>query len=78
MRLIELREERELTQQTLANFLNIQQSTYSHYETEVRQPSIETLIKLAYFYDTSVDYILGITDAPTPYPRRWPKEYILP
>lgn len=78
MRLRDLREDREVNQQELAEILNIRQSTYSHYETGIRQPSIETLTKLAYFYDTSIDYIVGITDDPTPYPRRWSKEHILP
>lgn len=78
MRLRDLREDREVSQQELAELLNIRQSTYSHYETGIRQPSIETLIKLAYFYDTSLDYLVGITDDPKPYSRRWPKEYILP
>ncbi len=78
MRLRDLREDKEVSQQELADLLNIRQSAYSHYETGKRQPSIESLIKLAYFYDTSLDYLVGITDDPTPYPRRWPKEYFLP
>lgn len=78
MRLRDLREDRDLTQKELAAFLHIRQNTYSQYENGHRQPPNEVLIKLSYFYDTSVDYILGITDNPVPYPRRWPKEHFVP
>ena len=78
MRLRDLREDRDITQQELADYLNIHQSAYSHYEKGIRQPSIDTLIKLAYFYDTSIDYIVGITDDPKPYPRRWSADRFVP
>ena len=77
MRLRDLREDRDVRQKELALFLQIGQYTYSQYENGHRQPPIDVLIKLAYFYDTSVDYILGITDDPTPYPRRWPKDFVM-
>ena len=62
MRLKDLREDSDLTQQAVANFLNIKQSTYSQYENEKRQIPIEALIKLAGYYKVSTDYILGISD----------------
>ena len=62
MRLRDLREDSDLTQQVVADFLNIKQSTYSQYENEKRQIPIEALIKLAKFYKVSTDYILGISD----------------
>ena len=62
MRLRDLREDSDLTQQAVANFLNIKQSTYSQYENEKRQIPIEALIKLAGYYKVSTDYILGISD----------------
>ena len=62
MRLRDLREDSDLTQQAVADFLNIKQSTYSQYENEKRQIPIEALIKLAKFYKVSTDYILGISD----------------
>ena len=62
MRLKELREERHITQTTLANYLHIKQNTYSQYENGQRQLSIETLISLAEFYDVSIDYLLGLTE----------------
>lgn len=62
MKLRDLREDSDLTQQDVADFLNIKQSTYSQYENEKRQIPIEALIKLAGFYKVSTDYILGISN----------------
>ena len=58
-----------LTQQAVADYLHIRQNTYSQYETAQRQVSIEMLIALSDFYDVSVDYLLGLTDEETRYPR---------
>ena len=69
MRLKDLREDGDLTQTQIAQYLNIKQNTYSQYEREQRQIPTDALIKLAYFYKTSVDYLLGITDESKPYPR---------
>ena len=69
MRIKDLREDRDLTQKELAEYLHIKQNTYSQYETGQRQISLETLIALAYYYDTSTDYLLGITAQKDPYPR---------
>ncbi|MBR5174149.1 MAG: helix-turn-helix transcriptional regulator [Clostridia bacterium] len=62
MRLKELREENNLTQTQVAELLNVKQNTYSQYETEKRQLSIEVLIKLAKLYKVSTDYILELED----------------
>ena len=62
MRLKELREENNLTQTQVAELLNVKQNTYSQYETEKRQLSIEILIKLARLYKVSTDYILELED----------------
>ncbi len=62
MRLKELREENGLTQQAVADYLNVKQNTYSQYENEKRQLSIDMLIKLAFFYKVSADYILELED----------------
>ena len=67
MRIRDLREDHDYTQQEVASYLNIQQNTYSQYETGKRQLPINLLIRLAFFYHTSVDYILGLTDNPAPY-----------
>ena len=68
MRLRDLREDHDLTQQSLADYLHIRQNTYSQYENSQRQLPVEVLIRLAAFYNTSTDYILGLTDEAAPYP----------
>ena len=68
MRLRDLREDHDMTQSALAEILHIKQNTYSQYENGQRQIPIEVLIRLARFYKTSTDYILGITDEEKPYP----------
>ena len=62
MRLKELREDADLSQKTIAEYLCIKQNTYSQYETGQRQIPIDSLIKLAKYYKVSTDYILGLTD----------------
>ena len=62
MKLKELREENNVSQKEIAKYLNIKQNTYSQYETGKRQLPIDVLIKLARFYKTSTDYILGLED----------------
>ena len=69
MRLREMREDRDLTQKELAEFLHIRQNTYSQYENGLRQIPIDALIALAGYYGTSTDYLLGLTDEIKPYPR---------
>ena len=68
MRLKELREDADIKQQTLADYLHIRQNTYSQYENEQRQLPIDVLIKLARYYNVSTDYILGLTNEIKPYP----------
>ncbi|MBQ8908390.1 MAG: helix-turn-helix transcriptional regulator [Clostridia bacterium] len=67
MRLKDLREDADLTQAALADYLHIKQNTYSQYENGQRQLPLEVLILLARFYHTSTDYILGLTDKREPY-----------
>ena len=69
MRLRDLREDHDLSQSTLTAYLYICQNTYSQYETERRQVPINVLIQLAQYYDTSVDYLLGLTNETRAYPR---------
>ena len=61
-RIRELREDRDFTQTALARYLNCSQACYSHYELGKRDIPTEVLIKLAQFYQTTTDYILGLTD----------------
>ncbi|MBE6710497.1 MAG: helix-turn-helix transcriptional regulator [Ruminococcaceae bacterium] len=67
MRIRDLREDHDYTQEYVASKLNIRQNTYSQYETGKRQLPIELLIQLADLYQTSTDYILCRTDNPIPY-----------
>lgn len=62
MRLKELREDLDIKQKDIAQYLHIKQNTYSQYENEQRQLPIDVLIKLAEYYKVSTDYILGISD----------------
>ena len=62
MKLKELREENNVSQKQIADYLNIKQNTYSKYETNKRQLPIDVLIKLAKFYKVSTDYILELED----------------
>ena len=66
MRNKNIREDKDTTQATVAEYLNIRQNIYSQYETGQRQLPIEALIKLAKFWGTSIDYLLGLTDDPNP------------
>ncbi|MBO5786993.1 MAG: helix-turn-helix transcriptional regulator [Clostridia bacterium] len=68
-RLRDLREDRDLYQKDIADYLSCTQVCYSHYEIGKRDIPTDVLIKLAFFYDTSVDYLLGVTDVSEPYPR---------
>ena len=61
-RLIDLREEKDLRQKKVAADLYISQRAYSHYETGTRSVPIEIFIKLADYYNTTIDYIVERTD----------------
>ena len=69
-RLRDLREDRDLKQAALANYLQIHQTTYSDYELGKLNVPINVLHALADFYDTSIDYLLGRTTEKKPYPKR--------
>lgn len=61
-RMRDLREDADITQSELGKQLNLPQRTYAYYESGERTIPPEVLIKLADYYDTSVDYILGRVD----------------
>ncbi len=69
-RLKDLREDRDLKQKDIAEVLKIAQRTYSSYETGNRMIPYTYLICLAKFYNTSIDYIVGLTDDQKPYKRK--------
>lgn len=63
-RIRDLREDSDLKQTTVAQMLGMSQTGYSKYETGENDIPTEVLIKLAEFYNTSIDYLLGVTDNP--------------
>ena len=69
MRIKDLREDNDITQKEIAEYLHIKQNTYSQYENGQRQLPIDALIALAKFYNTSTDYILGLTTETKPYKK---------
>ena len=69
LRIRDIREDRDLTQTQIGQILNCTQQTYSRYESGEITIDIYNLIKLAKFYKTSTDYLLGLTNEIKPYPR---------
>lgn len=69
-RIRDLREDHDLTQTQIAKVLNMSQTGYSQYEIGKNDIPTRVLIKLAEFYNTSIDYLLGITDEPKPYSKK--------
>lgn len=59
-----IREDRDIKQKQVAEMLNVSQNTYSQYETGVISLTAEVLIKLADYYNVSIDYLLDRTDNP--------------
>lgn len=68
-RIKELREDNDLRQKDVAKILNISQQQYARYELEENEMAYGQLIKLAEHYNTSIDYILYVTDERKPYPK---------
>ena len=65
-----MREDRDLSQTDVAQAIGISQRKYSYLETGTQQWTDELLVQLAVYYQTSVDYLLGLTDEEAPYPQR--------
>ena len=79
-RIRNLREDKDLSQNEIAKILNCSQTTYSRYETGDLNIPVDSLIKLAIYFNTSIDYLLYRTDKMTPYPKNIksiPKEELL-
>ena len=70
MRLKDIREDRDITQKEIADYLHIKQNTYSQYEIGVLNYPLSVVEKLADLYGVSVDYLLGRTDIKEPYPKK--------
>ena len=69
-RIRDLREDHDLLQKDLAAYLKCSQVCYSNYENGRRDVPTEVLIRLSEFYQTSVNYLLGLTEEKKAYPRR--------
>ena len=65
-----LREDRDMNQTQLAKLLGMSQTGYSKYETGENDIPTAILVQLARLHDTSVDYLLELTDQRAPYPRK--------
>ncbi len=70
LRIRDLREDHDLKQKQLADYLMCDQSLYSKYERDERPIPLELVDKLADYYGVSVDYLLCRTDIKTPYPKK--------
>lgn len=68
-RLRDLREDADLNQTQIARYLGMSQTGYSKYETGENDIPTQVLVKLARYYKTSVDYILGISNERNPYEK---------
>ena len=66
-RIRDMREDKDLSQKQIAELLKIHQTTYSDYEIGNLNVPVDVIVKLAKFYKTSTDYLLFMTDNPTPY-----------
>ena len=64
-----MREDADLTQRQIADYLQCDQSLYSKYEREERDVPLPVMVKLAQYYKTSVNYLVGLTDEKRPYRR---------
>ena len=69
-RIRDLREDKDLKQKAIADYLMCDQSLYSKYERGEREIPLRLVIRLAEYYGVSVDYLVGLTDESTPYPQK--------
>lgn len=69
-RIRDLRIDHGLTQRQIAELLNVSQNTYSQYEIGITRYPLDAVVKLAVYYGVSLDYLVGLTDEPAPYPRK--------
>lgn len=69
LRIKDIREDKDLRQADVAMMLNISQTNYSKYELGKINIPVEALKKMAILFDTSIDYLLGLTNEIKPYPR---------
>jgi transcriptional regulator with XRE-family HTH domain len=70
LRIRDCREDLDLTQRQMAAYLHCDQSLYSKYERGERDVPLHVMIRLADYYHTSIDYLVGRTDSPEPYKKQ--------
>lgn len=70
LRIRDLREDKDLKQKAIADYLMCDQSLYSKYERGEREIPLRLVIRLAEYYGVSVEYLVGLTDESTPYPQK--------
>ena len=70
LRIRDLREDHDLKQKQIAEFLMCDQSLYSKYERLERPLPLELAVRLAKYYDVTLDYLVGITNEKNGYPRK--------
>lgn len=70
LKIRDLREDRDLSQGAVAQYLLCDQSLYSKYERGEREIPLRLVVHLAEYYGVSVDYLVGLTDDPAPYARK--------
>ena len=68
-RLKKCRENTGLPQIKVAIYCDITERSYQNYELGLREPRVSILMRIARFYGVSIDYLVGLTDDPAPYPR---------
>lgn len=69
-RIKDLRKDQDFSQKTMGELLSVAQTTYSDYERGKINIPLPTLVKIAVLFNTSIDYLLELTDEATPYPRK--------
>ena len=69
-RLLICRKETGLSRFKVAVQCGITEHSYQNYEMADQEPLISILMRIAEFYNVSIDYLVGLTDDPTPYPQR--------
>lgn len=69
LKIRDMREDNDFTQQQIAEYLECDRSLYSKYEREERDVPLHIMVKLAIFYKTSIDYLVGLTNDKKPYKR---------
>ena len=69
-RIRDLREDKDISQKDIAEAINLPTNTYRNYELGIRTTPLEILAAIAKYHKTSTDYILGLTDIKTAYPKK--------